>query len=63
VCLFCGGSCAGSGDMLMISLAAGVGLAIIKVRSVRAARARNEQTSQENEPESESVPDEESAGS
>lgn len=49
--------------MLMVSLAAGVGLAIIKVRSVRAARARNEQTGQENEPETESAPGDEGPGS
>jgi len=35
MCLYCGGSCAGSGDMLLISLAADVGLAIVKVHRYR----------------------------
>ena len=30
MCLLCGGSCAGSGDMLLISLAADVRLAIVE---------------------------------
>ncbi len=42
MCLYCGGSCAGSGDMLLISLAADVGLAIVKVQSIQAVRKRKD---------------------
>ena len=42
MCLFCGGSCAGSGDMLLISLAANVSLAIVKVQSIQATRKRKD---------------------
>jgi len=35
MCVFCGGSCGGSGDQVLVALAAGVGLAIVKIRSVR----------------------------
>jgi len=41
MCIFCGGSCGGSGDQVLVSVAALVPLAIVKARSVRAAR-RNE---------------------
>ena len=42
MCLFCGGSCGGSGDMLLISLAAGLGVAIVKVQSIQASRKRKD---------------------
>jgi len=35
---FCGGSCGGSGDQVLITMAALVPLAIVKARSVRATR-------------------------
>jgi len=38
MCVFCGGSCGGSGDQVLITVAAVVPLAIIKARSVRATR-------------------------
>ncbi len=38
MCIFCGGSCGGSGDQVLISAAALVPLAIVKARRVRAAR-------------------------
>jgi len=38
MCVFCGGSCGGSGDQVLVALVAGVGLAIVKVRSVRSGR-------------------------
>ncbi len=41
MCIFCGGSCGGSGDQVLIALAAGVGLAIVKVQSVRSRRKDN----------------------
>ena len=42
MCLYCGGSRAGSGDMLLISLATDVSLAIVKVQSIHAARKRKD---------------------
>jgi len=60
MCLFCGGSCAGSGDMLLVSLAADVGLAIVKVQSIQAARKRKDAgTGQGKETGTESAPDQE----
>jgi len=41
MCIFCGGSCGGSGDQVLVALVAGVGLAIVKVRSVRSRRKDN----------------------
>ena len=41
MCL-CGGSCTGSGDMLLTSLAADVSLAIVKVQSIQAIRKRKD---------------------
>lgn len=38
MCMFCGGSCGGSGDQVLITVAALVPLAIVKARSVRAGR-------------------------
>lgn len=38
MCIFCGGTCGGSGDALMPLLAAGAGIAILKVRAARGAR-------------------------
>ena len=60
MCLYCGGSCARSGDMLLISLAADVGLAIVKVQSIQAARKRKDAgTGQAKETGTESAPDQE----
>jgi len=38
MCIFCGGSCGGSGDQILITVAALVPLAIVKAKSVRATR-------------------------
>ena len=38
MCILCGGSCGGSGDQVLITVAALVPLAIVKARSVRATR-------------------------
>ena len=59
MCLFCG-SCAGSGDMLLISLAADVSLAIVKVQSIQATRKRKDAgTGQGKETGTESASDQE----
>jgi hypothetical protein len=38
MCIFCGGLCGGSGDQVLITVAALVPLAIVKARSVRGGR-------------------------
>ena len=64
MCIFCGGSCGGSGDQVLISVAALVPLAIVKARRVRAAR-RNEDSGVIGEGQSgvESASDEQDTGS
>ncbi len=41
MCIFCGGSCGGSGDQILISMAAVVGLAVVRAQSMRSARKNN----------------------
>ena len=42
MCIFCGGSCGGSGDQVLITVAALVPLATVKARSVRAIRGNED---------------------
>jgi len=64
MCLFCGGSCAGSGDVLLISLAAGIGLTIVKLQSMRAARKKKDpQTAQDKETDTKSASEQQDADS
>jgi len=49
MCIFCGGSCGGSGDQVLVALVAGLGLAIVKVQSVRSRRKDNGAAGQDEE--------------
>lgn len=38
MCIFCGGTCGGAGDMLLPALVTGAGLVVLKIQAKRASK-------------------------
>ena len=54
MCVFCGGTCSGVGDILLPSLAAGAGFVILKIQAKRDAKKAKNEADLENAPKSHS---------